>query len=1147
VRKYSSPSFLPSEIAMDTANADRNLLFGMLALQMDFINQNQLVAAMHAWVLTKNVPLGPLLVERGDLTADRLALLEALVQEHVRQHDNDPEKSLAALDTGRTARSELARIADADTQASLRKVASAAPRAPDPYVTSAGSVGTPSSSGLRFRVLRPFARGGLGEVLVARDEELQREVALKQMLDQHADEPESRTRFLMEAEITGGLEHPGIVPVYGLGHYADGRPFYAMRFIRGDSLKDAIERFHKADQPGRDPGERALALRGLLRRFVDVCQAIAYAHSRGVVHRDLKPGNIMLGKYGETLVLDWGLAKPLDSPEHPVTSPEGSLMPRSLSGTTETQMGMAVGTPQFMSPEQAAGRLQELGTASDVYSLGATLYCVLTGRPPVTDSDVGQVLQKVERGDFPQPRAVKADIPAALEAICLKAMALTPEDRYAAPHLLAEDVERWLADEPVTAFAEPWTQTAARWLRRHRTLAISAASTVLVALISLIVATVLLTAANERERQAKLKAEENFQMAREAVDRYHTEVSEDILLNEPGMDELRKKLLGAARDFYEKFVHERAGDGAVKGEFGRALFRLAQITGDIDSEARAIPIHLQARQVFQDLGADYATDLARCNHHLGRLYRKAKNFPDAESCYREAEAQWKQLTTAHPGDNFYEAELARTQLGLGNTYQEQSQLARALEEYEKARLARVKLVRADPGNAAYQRDLATTYGDLVMVYLTRDENTKAEEALRQAEVLHAALVKASPHISQYRDDLARTHYNLGDVCRAKDGRAAAVDAFEQARMDFAILVQRHPAVLVFRTRLADTLTAQAEVLSTDGMNDKAIALCNQALEIKQKLADETKEMPYRAAAARGYAKLGNIYRAAARPDDADQAFAKAIASQEEIVNATSNVPVYVADLAETLGYVGALQQQQRRFDLAANSLTKALDLWESLYAKSPDNSQYVENLARTSAGLRLLLRDSGDVRLATNTREAFTRVLGVLPKSETASPAARHALREAAWGRAEAGSKLGDQEQARADWKQAIELSANRPDAIWVDLSETIGIARAGAHADAAVRADKMAKQVTKSGEAAYYLACAYSLCADAAMKDTDLNSDERRVHFEHYIERGIDLLKVAQTIGYLKTARVQEKLKAEPDLEALRTSAAFATLLKPM
>src|SRR5262249_44852945 len=158
------------------------------------------------------------------------------------------------------------------------------------------------------------------------------------------------SRFLVEAEITGGLEHPGIVPVYGLGHHPDGRPYYAMRFVRGDSLKDAIERFHRGEGAGHDPGERALGLQKLLRRFLDVSDALEYAHSRGVLHRDLKPGNVMLGRYGETLVVDWGLAKATGRPE---SSGEATLRPASASGSSETIPGQVLGTPQFMSPEQA--------------------------------------------------------------------------------------------------------------------------------------------------------------------------------------------------------------------------------------------------------------------------------------------------------------------------------------------------------------------------------------------------------------------------------------------------------------------------------------------------------------------------------------------------------------------------------------------------------------------------------------------------------------------------------------------------------------------------------------------------------------------------------------------------------------------------
>ena len=247
-----------------------------------------------------------------------------------------------------------------------------------------------------------------------------------------------------EATVTGRLEHPGIVPIYGLGRYPDGRPYYVMRFIQGETLKEAINRFHGPDAQRQESGEREVAFRRLLQAIVAACNAIAYAHLRGVVHRDLKPENIMLGPFGETLVVDWGMAKSFADLEQ-AGGGLGALVSRRERRLADPHR-RGGGNATVHEPRASLGRLERVGPASDVYGLGATLYCLLVGHAPFPDGDLSDILDRVQRGIFPAPRRLRRAIDPALEAICLKAMALRPQDRHASALELGGEIEAWLAD-----------------------------------------------------------------------------------------------------------------------------------------------------------------------------------------------------------------------------------------------------------------------------------------------------------------------------------------------------------------------------------------------------------------------------------------------------------------------------------------------------------------------------------------------------------------------------------------------------------------------------------------------------------------------------------------------------------------------------
>jgi WD40 repeat protein len=312
----------------------------------------------------------------------------------------------------------------------------------------------------RYSADREIGRGGLGRVTAAQDQRLGREVAIKELFEPYGDR---QARFLREALITARLQHPSIVPVYDAGYWPNGAPFYAMKLVSGRSLAEIIDKTKTLPE--------RLAY---LSSAIAVVEAIAYAHSQRILHRDLKPSNIVVGEYGETVVVDWGLAKPLDLPAWD----ELAAGPYRDASAGLTVAGSILGTPGYMAPEQAGGK--DVDERSDIYALGAVLYQLVSGKPPYAAGPAREVLVQVER-EPPAPLAGRVpEAPAELVTIIEKAMARDPEQRYQSARSLADDLRRFQNGQLVRAHHYSAWALAQRWLRRHRALVTVAASLLLV-------------------------------------------------------------------------------------------------------------------------------------------------------------------------------------------------------------------------------------------------------------------------------------------------------------------------------------------------------------------------------------------------------------------------------------------------------------------------------------------------------------------------------------------------------------------------------------------------------------------------------------------------------------------------------------------
>ena len=1014
-------------MADESAARASDLLFGVLALQAGLISRGALFAAYHATLADPAPGLAAHLGEQGAVSHAQRTLIEGLVAEHRRRQRGDVEAALTAVLAARADRAalppadDLAQWAtlgfagpssDASFSATVADLGDGATIAgPDvatvPNAAAATVVGTMADMGFsvaeatvgrglgeRFEVVSQHASGGLGVVFLARDGELNREVALKRIKDRLADDPVSRARFLLEAEVTGGLEHPGVVPVYGLGTSADGRLYYAMRFIRGESLADAIAAFHADDALKLDPGARSLALRKLLRRFLDVCNTIEYAHGRGVLHRDIKPDNVMVGRYGETLVVDWGIAKVTGRTDPTRAAGERPLSPASGVGATETLAGTTIGTPAYMSPEQASGAIDALGPPSDVYSLGATLYTILTNKPAFEGRDLTAILIAVRNGTFPPPRERDRSIDPALEAICLKAMALLPAGRYPTARALADDLERWMADEPVSARPDPPSERVRRWMRRRRTAVTAGVAAVLVAMVGLAVVLVVQERSNRELRAANNEVQARFALAQKAIRTFHTGVTEDLLLSQKEFAELRDKLLRSARDFYGELEQQLKGrsDRASREALGRAYFEVGELTSTIGSKPDALEAHRRALQIRQSLARDEGAtpaslaEVGRSMLAIGMLEKETGRLDESEADLTSGRVLLEGLPPGPTGAGDPEvlADLAVGYERLGLLLDQTGRSVNAMGAHERARDIRARLVKALPDEPRHQARLAKSYQDISELLNKADRTDDALASCEQARDLREALVAAHPAVKNYRFELAANASLLG-VLLDKTGRTKeALASHVRAAELLEALVRASPTSAKFQDKLGGAHFHIAWLQTKTGQPDAAVASYGKARDIFRELAESNPKVPdYRSDAVAATVSLGSALVRVGRIDEALRTFEGERAVLDDLVKAQPTVPLYRDNLALIHGRIGKVLSDNGRWAESLAAFTRARDIQRALVTAEPAVAVYGANLAWSEHALGEELARAGRPAEAL---DAIGRARALLAKLSAANP-----------------------------------------------------------------------------------------------------------------------------------------------------------------
>jgi serine/threonine protein kinase/Flp pilus assembly protein TadD len=866
-----------------------------------------------------------------------------------------------------------------------------------------------------FRLVREVGRGGMGIVYEAEQVSLRRRVALKVLPFAATMDPRQLARFRNETYAAASLHHTNIVPVYYVG-CERGIHYYAMQFIDGQPLSALLHGLRRGPSTGRptppagdeptgpyQPGAPApdgpaaatqpvaalttqgpeggtTYFRAVARLGEQAAEALQHAHDLGVLHRDVKPGNLLLDGRGNVWVTDFGLAR---------VQSEASL----------TETGDLVGTLRYMSPEQSLAGQVTVDHRTDVYSLGATLYELLTLQPVFGGKDRQELLQQITFEEPVTPRRLCRAVPAELETIVLKALEKAPQDRYATAQALAEDLRRFLDDRPIQARRASLAARVRRWLRRHRLLARAAALVVALGVAMLAVTTVVIwrekeaTAKALTEKVAALgEAEASEQAARrdrnralDAVDQMLTRVGQTRLQHEPRMEQVRRALLEDALQFYQEFLRESPddprtrleigvayrrvgylrlalgqhrqgaealhqaiallrelvdtppGNAAAQKELGVAYQCLGRALVTLGRGAEAEQAYKESLGLLQDLvqkfpnTALYQEELSSTLNDLGRLYRSNRRFEVAEKAHRQSLDVLEQLVKRTPNDPEMHSRIGARYNNLAVIRLEQNDPGPACKLLEEAIAHQRLAVQADRRNSEYRTFLRNQLENLTLAraHLGQLRVEDGRSAFREILALGEELAKEFPAMPDYQAELAGSYHHWANLTKHFDA-AEAKQAYNRSQEIYGRLVSAFPTVPQYQRELAGSCWDAGRWLWNKEEAQEAEKTLERSAEAYEKLISQFPDAGDRETLTAVYLALGKVLQISRRPAEARAKLERALA------------------LGRAAAGKGATQEAER-------TLERSAEVYEMLIGQFPD-AEYQEDLAAVYLALGQLLQ-----------------------------------------------------------------------------------------------------------------------------------------------------------------------------------------------